>query len=253
MSKVSEVPFSAALRAEIEAVVARYEALVGAQQETLAALRARDLEASQSALAEARAERDRLLASDASQKAEIGALRARVDELSRALAEATQRLGALEEEARSAGEVAKALGQQFEAEQRFVDACQGLEGCLLHEALKSAVGRELDASPAAYAALKSRGLEVIITQTFRERGRSVVHAPLLERESRALPGIALAAGCELITPAAGQRFTASSMDKATTLPEPAEEGNVLQCLMPGARRAGTEGALVLPRVVVASG
>ena len=250
---MKEIPFSTALRAEIDAVVARYEALVGARQETLDALRERDKEVLRAALADAQAERDAARASEAALRTEVTALRARVEDLERALTEARGRLHTLEVEARSAGEAARALEEQFAAEQGFVAACQGLEGCLLAEALKSAAGRDLDASPSTYAALKSRGLEVILTQTFRERGRSVVQAPLLERESRALPGIAAAAGCELITPAAGLRFVSTAMDKASTASEPAEEGNVLACLMPGARRSGTEGALVLPRVLVASG
>ena len=101
--------------------------------------------------------------------------------------------------------------------------------------------------------MKGRGLEIILTSTFKERGRSIVQAPLLERERAALPGIAAAAGCELVVPAPGTRFAATAMDKASSVSQPAEEGNVVECLMPGARRSGTEGALVLPRVVVATG
>jgi chromosome segregation ATPase len=257
---MKEIPFSTALRAEIDAVVARYEALVSARQETLDAVRERDSATLRAALSEAQAERDAarverdgVRAGEAALQREMAGLRGQIAELSRALDESRERLRALESEARSAGEAARALEEQFAAEQGFVAACAGLEGCLLAEALKSAAGREIEANPATYAALKSRGLEVLLTQAFRERGRSVVQAPLLERESRALPGIAAAAGCELIVPAAGQRFVSTAMDKASTASEPAEEGNVLSCLMPGARRLGTEGALVLPRVVVASG
>jgi hypothetical protein len=43
------------------------------------------------------------------------------------------------------------------------------------------------------------------------------------------------------------------MDKAMVQADPAEEGNVLECLMPGLRLAGTDGALVFPRVLVATG
>jgi hypothetical protein len=43
------------------------------------------------------------------------------------------------------------------------------------------------------------------------------------------------------------------MDKAATASDPAEEGNVLECLLPGLRRVGTDGSLVFPRVRVATG
>ena len=82
---------------------------------------------------------------------------------------------------------------------------------------------------------------------------SPAQAPLLEREKSALPGMAAAAGCELIAPATGTKFSPQSMEKASTVSEPAEEGNVVECAMPGLRRSGTEGALVFPRVVVATG
>jgi hypothetical protein len=245
--------FASALRAEIDAVVARYEALARAHEETLSAVRARETDALGKELGEARFERERLRAEANEQRAEIATLRAETQALARDLAEARARASALEGEARSAGEAARALSEQFAAEDRFVRACAGLEGSLLGEALKSALGRDLTDSPATYAALKGRGLEVLLTLTFKERGRSVVQAPLLERERAALPGIAAAAGCELVSPAPGTRFAAGSMDKASSVSQPAEEGNVVECLMPGGRRRGTEGALVLPRVVVATG
>jgi hypothetical protein len=78
-------------------------------------------------------------------------------------------------------------------------------------------------------------------------------APLLERERTALTALATIAGCEEIDPPVGTRFSATSMEKSGTLSDPAEEGNVLSCALPGLRRAGTEGALVFPRVVVATG
>jgi hypothetical protein len=250
---MSDAPFTAALRAEIEAVVARYDALASAREEALSAVRARDADDLRRELEAARADRDRLRAQAAVDKQELTALRARAADLDRDLDAARARIRELEGEARSAGETARELSEQFAAEQRFVAACQGLAGSLLGESLKAALGRDLDASPAAYAAIKARGLEILLIATFKERGRSVAQAPLLERERAALPGIAAAAGCELYTPAAGTRFAASSMDKAAAVAEPAEEGNVIECLMPGARRAGTDGALVLPRVVVATG
>ena len=245
--------FASALRAEIDAVVARYEALARAHEETLSAVRARETDALGKELGEARVERDRLRAEAIEQKVEIATLRAETQALARDLAESRARAAELEGAARSAGEAARALSEQFAAEDRFVRAAAGLEGSLLGEALKSALGRDLTESPATYAALKGRGLEIVLTLTFKERGRSIVQAPLLERERAALPGLAAAAGCELVVPVAGTRFAAASMDKAGSVSEPAEEGNVLECLMPGGRRSGTEGALVLPRVVVATG
>lgn len=245
--------FALALRAEIDAVVARYEALARAHEETVSAVRARETDALGKELSEARLERDRLRAEAGEQRAEIATLRAELQAISRDLDAARARAEELVGAARSAGEAARALAEQFVAEDRFVTACAGLSGSLLGEALKSALGREIAADPATYAALKGRGLEIVLTLTFKERGRSVVQAPLLERERAALPGIAAAAGCELLIPTPGTRFAATAMDKASSVSQPAEEGNVVECLIPGARRSGTEGALVLPRVVVATG
>ena len=245
--------FAAALRAEIDAVVARYETLARAHEETLSAVRAREKDALGKELAEARVERDRLRVEAGEQKTEIATLRAELQALASELALARARAEGLEDAAREASDTARALSEQFAAEEHFVTACGGLEGSLLGEALKSALGRDLAKAPATYAALKGRGLEVVLTQTFKERGRSIVQAPLLERERAALPGIAAAAGCELVIPAPGTRFAAVAMDRASSVSQPAEEGNVVECLMPGGRRSGTEGALVLPRVVVATG
>ncbi|MCU0686313.1 MAG: hypothetical protein MUF34_29385, partial [Polyangiaceae bacterium] len=58
---------------------------------------------------------------------------------------------------------------------------------------------------------------------------------------------------ELIDPAPGTRFSTQTMEKAGTLADPAEEGNVTRCALPGLRLRGTDGALVFPRVVVATG
>jgi len=249
----SPLTFAAALRAEIDAVVARYEALARAHEETLSILRAREVDALGLELSTARVERDRLRLETGEQKAEIATLRAETQMLSRDLEAARARATALEGAAREAGETARALTEQFAAEDRFVTACAGLEGSLLGEALKGALGRDIAADPATYAALKGRGLEIVLSLTLKERGRSVVQAPLLERERAALPGIAAAAGCELLIPTPGTRFTATAMDRASSVSQPAEEGNVVECLIPGARRSGTEGSLVLPRVVVATG
>ena len=61
---------------------------------------------------------------------------------------------------------------------------------------------------------------------------------------------AAAAGCELVEAALGQRYSAASMDKAGERAEPAEEGLVVACVMPGLRLAGSAGSLVHPRVIV---
>lgn len=279
---MSRETFAAAMRAELDAVVARYEALVRAHEETLARVRegARDGEvaALKADLAQARAEAARLREGEAAAKAEAAALRARVDDLSReaarareeadrerraaaeaaskaeaAVADAKKRAGELEAEVRAAAEMTQALESTFAAERRFVEACAGLEGSLLIESIRGAFGADLGASASVYAALKGRGLDALLTQAIKERGRSAVQAPLLSRERTALSGLAAAAGCELITPSAGTRFSASSMDKASSISEPAEEGNVVECLVPGLRLTGTDGALVFPRVVVAAG
>jgi hypothetical protein len=221
--------FAAALRAEIEAVVTRYEALVASRDEMAAVLLgAREAEGL---------------------RKELDALRAERDGLVHKLEEAQAKIRELEGQAAAAS----ALAEQFTAEKRFVEACAGVAGTMLGDALRTALGRELESSPVAYAALKAKGLEAVLIGAFKERGRSVGGAPLLEREKSPLLALAAAAGCELVTPEAGTKFVAASMDKAASVSDPAEEGNVVECLLPGLRRAGTEGALVFPRVRVATG
>lgn len=221
--------FAAALRAEIEAVVTRYEALVASRDELAAVLSgAREAEGLRRELDALRGERDALLR-------ELEEARARIRELEAGAA------------------AASALAEQFTAERQFVEAGAGAAGTMLGDALRGALGRELEGSPAAYAALKAKGLEAVLIGAFKERGRSVGGAPLLEREKSPLAALAAAAGCELITPEEGTRFVPASMDKAASVSDPAEEGNVVECLLPGLRRAGTEGALVFPRVRVATG
>lgn len=248
--------FASALRAELDAVVGRYEALVRA----LAEVGARDVETLRAEVSRLSAESERLR----------GELRAREDEAARQEARAIaaeNRAAALEEELSrakaAAGELERvaqaaeasklAYEEQFTAERSFVEAARELGGSLLGEAIVTVVGRALDATSATFALLKGKGLEATLTAALKERGRSSSQAPLLERERAALPALAAAAGCELITPAAGVRFSAASMEKGGSVSDPAEEGNVVSCAMPGLRRVGTEGALVFPRVVVATG
>lgn len=228
--------FAAAMRAELDAVVARYEALVRAHAEALATAQAAAREAERDRSAEPlKAEIKALSDQITALKAENAALKAENDRL-RETAEATQ-----------------ALEETFAAERKFVDACADLAGSLLMESLKGAFGRDLSVNVSALAALKGRGLDGLLTQAIKDRGRSAAQAHLLAREKAALSALAAAAGCELITPPTGTKFSAASMEKASTVSEPAEEGNVVECLIPGLRLAGTEGALVFPRVVVAAG
>ena len=235
--------FSAALRAEIEAIVMRYEALVSSRVEAAereGAVGVRD------ELAKIRAERDDL-------SRELATLRVQRERLSLELDTARERIAALEAEVRAGAAAASALEEQFSAEKKFVAACDEVGGTMLEGALRGSIGRDLAASPALFAALKAKGLEGVLVGAFKERGRTIAHAPLLERERAPLVALASAAGCELVTPAPGTRFSASLMEKAATTSDPAEEGNVVECMLPGLRRAGTEGVLVFPRVRVATG
>lgn len=241
--------FAAALRAEIDAVVGRYEALVKA----LAEMGRRDAEALRTEASRLLGENEGLRAEGVARRGELLRLEARVGELEQALAEAAARGERLERDAQAAIDATAAYESQFASEKSFVEACREVAGSLLGEALAGAIGRALEASSATYAALKARGVEGALVIAVKDRGRSSAQAPLLERERIALAGIAAAAGCELITPAAGTRFTAAAMERAASVSDPAEEGNVVGCAMPGIRRAGTEGALVFPRVVVATG
>lgn len=300
-------PFAPALRAEIEAVVARYEALARAHHESIAAAREFETAKLRQDLATLLADRERARSQEGALQAQLKAqtervtqlerdlqqgqkhldqarqrvealqiesraavereradakkaqseLQARLDEtrqqLEAARAEATQRLAHVEGVLREVKQEAESLSEAFSAERSFVEATQGLDGSPLFEALRAALGSDLVAAPATYAAIKARRPDAVLTVAFKERGRAVVTAPLSDRERAALPRLAEASGCELITPDHGVRFSASSMDKASTQTDPAEEGNVLDCLLPGLRLAGTDGALVFPRVVVATG
>lgn len=248
--------FAGALRAELDAVVGRYEALVRA----LAELGGREAESLRAEIARLSSENERLRGELAEARAE-GERRAaestdrarQVEELRRELAEAQEKAGELGRAAAAAQAATMAYEEQFAAERRFVEASRDLGGSLLGEALSTVVGRPIEGNSGTFAALKARGLEATLAAAFKERGRSAGQAPLLERERVALPLLAAAAGCELVAPPDGTRFTAASMERAGTVSDPAEEGNVVSTAMPGLRRAGTEGALVFPRVIVATG
>lgn len=248
--------FASALRAEIDAVVGRYEALVRA----LAEVGSREADALRAEVLRLTAEVDRARAEGAAQAAEITKLSVlaaerarRVEELEGELRRARDKAGELEKAAERAQATTQAYEEQFAAERKFVDACGPLAGSLLEEVIVANLGRAVDGTSATFALLKARGLEATLAAAFKDRGRSTGHAPLLEREKAALPALAAAAGCELIVPVDGTRFSAGSMEKGGSVSDPAEEGNVVSTAMPGLRRAGTEGALVFPRVVVATG
>ncbi|MCS6902301.1 MAG: hypothetical protein RMJ98_21905 [Myxococcales bacterium] len=304
---MSKDPFAHALRAEIEAIIARYEALTRAHQETLAAAREHEISKLRNDLASLLADRQRARAQEAEVRAQLRASQERTVQLERSLedtrkqldearrraeilqaearaavdrerdearkakadlqalldeahrqldqarAEATRRLAQVEGALREVRQEAESLSEAFASERAFVEACQAIEGTALHEALRQAFGEDFSLQPSTYAALKARRLDAILTHAFKERGRLIIAAPLSPIERAALPRLAGASGCELIEPEQGVRFSSSSMDKAGVQPDPAEEGNVLGCLMPGLRLVGTEGALVFPRVIVASG
>lgn len=275
---MSKDAFSAALRAEIEAVVARYEALARAHQESLFAIREQEVAKLRADVATLIAERERGKQAEADLKARLAESMTRAERLERELAtaraaiedeqrqtrEAKARAEALAAESRRrveqlgaelerAQSTAASLGEAFATERSFVEATRGLEGTLLYESLRAALGVEPAPSPSVFSELKSRRPETVLLQTVKDRGRTAASAPLSERESQALRKLAEAAGCELIVPERGVRFSSASMEKGATRSDPAEEGNVLDTLVPGLRMAGTEGAMVFPRVLVATG
>jgi hypothetical protein len=232
-------PFATALRAEIEALVARYEALCRAHAQALEAARGRHDEQARRDKEALEREAERWMREAESAAARAAALEERVADLEARLA-------------RAEGD-ARALGRAFAQESAFVAAAATAEPTSLGEALRGAFGGALEAAPAAYASLKERRPDAVLASAIKERGRSAAHSPLSATEAAALEALARAAGCELIAPAPGVRFSSSSMDKALSVPDPAEEGNVLECLVPGLRLAGSDGALVFPRVKVAAG
>lgn len=257
---MSNQSFSSALRAELDAVVSRYEALVCAHNETLSALREQknaDLQKELHALA---ADHQKFKARVAELEEEKAELVLRVSELVESLEHLEKELQAAREQAelskekaRAADLAAMALQSTFSGEIKFIEACKGLSDTLLLEALQSVLGDSFafSAEPQSYGVLKQKGLDHVLSLAFRERGRKAASAPLLSREQAAISALADAAGCELVLPKMGERFSPSSMEKVKTVSEPSEEGNVVDCAMPGLRLAGSEGALVLPKVVVA--
>ncbi len=262
---------SQALRAELDAVILRYEALVRLQHDALATAHERDA-------ATLRAERDRLQerVSDLTQRGNklettleqrddrIAMLLQKVEEGTRrasdasmraekALAEAQEEIAGLHARLDLTADESRVFADTFASEIAFVKACETEKDTPLMNAIREAAGCDLEAAPSAYGALKQARLDVVLTRAVRERGRATTDLALTQGERAALAALAQAAGCELIEPALGARFDSELMDKVATALDPSEEGNVLACSMPGLRLAGTEGALVFPKVKVATG
>lgn len=275
---MSDVSFTQALRAEIDAVVARYEALVRSQQASLAssyeqevAFKQREIESLErqredlkQRAAEADQQRAKVEALLVQRDAEIASLEEKVDKERRraneassraaeSLAEARMKIGELNAELDLVAEESRVFEEVFAAEVSFAEACLQMEDTRLLHAVNEAAGTEIEMVPAVYGALKKERLDVLLTRAVRDRGRSVLEHPLNDAERAALADMAQAAHCELIEPALGVRFDPDAMDKVATAPDPSEEGNVLGCLMPGLRLADSEGALVFPKVKVAVG
>lgn len=270
--------FSQALRAELDAVIARYEALVRARQEWLASSHSQKSQSLRDDLRVAEQERDRLRAEIATleqkvaklegkleqRSAEITTLREKVEaerertleassRAAESLAEARLQIGELTAKLDLVAEESRVFEATFAAEVSFVEACLELSNTALLDAIEHTSGATMALEPAVYGALKAERLDVVLTRAVRHRGRSVVDKPLERDERKGLEALADAAGCELIVPELGARFSNDEMEKVATAPDPAEEGNVLACLMPGLRLAGSEGALVFPKVKVAVG
>ncbi|MBL8603729.1 MAG: hypothetical protein JNK72_17515 [Myxococcales bacterium] len=271
-----------ALRAQLDALIVGAEAQVAAQiagaaqlqSQREAALQA-SLDEAQRALQTAQEARDRSLDAQRSLEAEVARLEALVAASQRrheedaarvARAESehsvlTARLEALGREAAeerasllarvgALSERAEVLDEQFSAERDFVEAALAAKNTELFEALTQSFGAALEPTPAVLSALKTRRAEGVLTQALRLRGS--MKSALSVAERGALGALAAAAGCELIEPSEGTRFSALAMEKVATRSDPAFEGLVLGCLMPGLRLGGSAGSLLHPRVIVAT-
>jgi hypothetical protein len=255
-----------AMRAELDAVVTRFEAQLKQHVAHTAGARRGELDALEeqvSALAarvqqgdaERRAlqsELERARAESAERAAAHEALVATHERVSADLARAEAEVARLTASLRDVGARARSLDEQFVAERAYVEALTRAGGTLLFDVAQLTLGQSLESTPACFGALKARKLDVALAAVVRERGRTVTRHPLTAVEQECLGAAAAAAGCELITVPAGQRFTSATMEKAGTRPEPAEEDHVLECVMPGVRLAGGQGAAVHPRVLVAT-
>lgn len=256
--------WTVALRAQLDAVVAQFEAQLRQHVAYSNAQHARDvgglnariteleqsLVASRAVQSQQGAELARLLGERERWTLEArqlqDALRAQTAELNRLRDALSER----DDEARALAEQVQSLDAQFAAEREFVQALLAVPGSQLFDAAQVALGAALDATPACYGALKARRMDAVLAAAMRERGRSAVRGALSDDERRCLARAAAAAGCELIEPATGARYSAATMEKAAERAEPAEEGLVVACAMPGLRLAGSAGSVVHPRVIV---
>ncbi len=256
--------WTAALRAQLDAVVAQFEAQLRQHVAYTTAQSARDLAgydariteleqtlaASRAVQSQQAAELARLLGERERYTLEArqlqDAMRTQATELARVQAELADR----EDEARSLAAQVQSLDAQFVAERAFVDALLGVEASALFDAAQVTLGAALEATPGCYGQVKTKRMDAVLTGAVRERGRSAVRSALTADEGVALAKAAAAAGCDLVVPEVGQRFNAATMDKAGERAEPADEGLVVACVMPGVRLVGTAGAVVHPRVIV---
>lgn len=248
-----------AMRAELDAVTLRFEAQLkqhvaataGARREELDAL-AQQLAAANVRVAESEQRAGELSARLTERDAEIARMRALHDEAAREIAALHAEL---DEARRTLGEMGArvtSLDAQFASERAFVGAVTGVAGTLLFEVSAQVFGQALEATPTCYGAIKARKADVLLAAIVRERGRSVTRYALSREEREALGALAEASGCALIEVAPGARFASASMEKVATRSEPADEDHVLACLMPGVRLAESQGAVVHPKVVVAT-
>lgn len=262
-----------AMRTELDAVVLRFEAQLKQHVALTAGARRDELDALEHQLTAfaARVKESERAAADVAEKLsqrdqELARMRALHDEAAREIVALREELeGARAEGARSQSEVARlegslrdlgtrvqSLDEQFSAEKAVVSALAGVAGTLLFDVAQLSLGQAIEHTPACYGALKARKPDVLLAAIVRERGRTVARHPLTVPERAALVALADAAGCELIEVAVGARFSSASMEKVGTRSEPADEDHVLECVMPGLRLAGTQGAVAHPRVIVAT-
>ncbi len=257
---MDEASFVQALRAEIDAVVARYEALVRSQRAAIESSYERDVQAMRGeveSLRRQRGELERQVQQAGQRTAECEREAREVREASsreaQSLAEARTKIGELNARLDLVAEQSRVFEEVFAGEVAFTRACLGIASTPLLQAVNEAAGIEVEMTPEVYGALKRERLDAVLTRALRDRGRSVVAHPLADAEREALMVLAKAAGCEIIEPDLGARYEADQMDKVASAPDPAEESNVLACLLPGLRLAGSSGALVFPKVKVAVG
>jgi predicted nucleic acid-binding Zn-ribbon protein len=240
-------------RGRLAQLSARIEALEADAERGLGRLEADLARARQGFDEELARERERLGAEGERERERAARAEERAEALARELAQARQEGERLARDVERARAAVGALEAAFAAERAFVEAALAVRDAPLFAALAAALGRPLEPAPAAYAALKECRPDAVLASALNERGRALAHAPLSAAERVALTRLAEAAGSELIDPVPGARFSAQTMEKAGTEPDPAEEGNVTRCALPGLRLRGTDGALVFPRVVVATG